>query len=381
MKKLLIFVLLIFILSCVQQTASRTPLVPAATPGEAAMGGWQKIWEDTLFQAKKEGKVVIYSGLPTQVNQNLRASFQEKTGLAVEIVTGSGRGPLQLKVAMERRAGLHLVDLLLSGSPSIYETLMPISALEPFEQQLFLPEVIEPEAWYGSHFPWFNPERSLAYLTLAPSISVIINTNLASAEEIKTYKDFLKPGWKKRILLNDPTIPGGGNVWFSVYGREEFLGLDFMKALAAQEPLLLRDVRQQAEWLAQGKYPVSLAADWSRFVPFVEAGAPIAYVETQELDYLTAGASFIILLRNAPHPSASKLFLNWIFSKEGSLIVQRTYERQSVRLDTGKEGLDRTKAFRVERKKYFNAATEEFDKLRDSLYNAKAKDIFSLLLR
>lgn len=357
--------------------ATAPPIIRKEVVGQS----WEVEWDFVQKEAKKEGKVTVRSELPQEVNRALMAAFKERAGVLAEVEPGARGGMTSLKILSEQKASLYLVDFVLGSVIANFPILQPAKAIEPFDKLLFLPEVIEPKAWYDSKFPWFDEERTTAYLTLAPTTPLIVNTSLVRPGEIKSYRDLLHSQWKKKILFNDPTFPGQGNSWFSVYAREENLGLGFMESLAKQEPLLLRDVRIQAEWVSRGKYPVSLAVGWILFGEFYAAGAPVALVETAEPDYLSGSTSFLFMMKNAPHPAAARLFLNWLLSREGMLVVQKSYERQSSRADTGTEGLGRTLAFRTEGEKYYNSSSEKHEKEKSAVYDPKVREIFGPLLR
>lgn len=241
--------------------------------------------------------------------------------------------------------------------------------------------MIDSKAWYEGRLPWFDKEHTSAYLTLAPSTPLVVNTSLVKPGEINSFRDLLKPQWKGKIVLGDPTFPGQGQQWFSVYAREELLGPDFMKALVKQEPVLIRDARLQAEWVSKGKYPVSLAVGFAIFRPFTGAGATVNFLKTEEPDYLSAAVSYLGLINDAPHAAAARLFLNWVLSKEGSLVIQKSYERQSPRADISAEGLSNTGAVRIEGARYYNAAVEEHENERRTVYDNKAKEIFRTLVK
>lgn len=383
MKKFALFLLPFLLLSCASEAPAPPvpPPFPAAPVQKAAKESWQGNWENTLAQAKKEGKVVLRSELPQEINRALADTFQAKTGIHAEIEPGARGGVMYQKIFAERRSGIYLVDLVIGSGITLFTVAKPAEVLEPFEKYLFLPDVIDLKVWYDARLPWFDKDRTIAYLTLAPSTPLTVNTNFLKPEEIKSYRDLLKPDYKQKILFLDPTMPGQGNQWFGVYAREDLLGLEFMKTFAKQEPTLFRDIRVQSEWLSLGKSPISLGVGWAIFAPFLDAGAPVASVQVKEPDYLTGAAGYLAMIKNAPHQAAAKLFLNWILSKEGAMVVQKNYERQSPRLDTGIEGLNRTKALRVEGQKYYNAASEDYEKEKAAIYEPKIKEIFGPLLR
>ncbi len=55
---------------------------------------------------------------------------------------------------------------------------------------------------------------------------------------------------------------------------------------------------------------------------------------------MLAGASGVIkLVKNAPHPNAAVIFLNWFLTKEPQEIFQRTNAMLSLRTDVGLAGI------------------------------------------
>src|SRR5262245_66617592 len=45
------------------------------------------------------------------------------------------------------------------------------------------------------------------------------------------------------------------------------------------------------------------------------------------------------MLANAPHPNASKVFLNWLLSRDGQMAFQKLTKENSLRVDIPKEGI------------------------------------------
>lgn len=382
-----IFLIGAILFGCAPKSA---PIEKSTTPESLSPEGqitgkqtWQLEWEKTLAEAKKEGKIVIRSTMPPEANGGLQAAFKAKTGISIEIETGGKGGAGAERTVSEQRTGLYLVDLIFDSGDQTEFGLKPAGAITPrLDKYIFMPEILDSKFWYENQFPWWDEERNAVYLTLSPSTPLAVNTSLVNPEEIKSYWDLLKPKWKGKIVFLDPTRPGQGQQWFSVYGRDELLGLDFMRSLAKQEPMVTIDKRLTAEWTAKGKYAISLATGWILFGPFREAGAPVSLITTQEADYLSAASAHLSLAKNAPHPAASRLFLNWILSREGGLALQKAYERQVPRVDTGTIGLEgRTDAIRVDGKKYFNAAKREHLYLKRDIYDPLSKEIFGPLLR
>jgi ABC-type glycerol-3-phosphate transport system substrate-binding protein len=69
-------------------------------------------------------------------------------------------------------------------------------------------------------------------------------------------------------------------------------------------------------------------------LPYLQAGIPLKPLPTpKEGIHATVGSGAISVPKNAPHPNASKVFINWILSKEGQEIFGKATGQGSRRLD------------------------------------------------
>ena len=88
---------------------------------------------------------------------------------------------------------------------------------------------------------------------------VAINTAFVKPDELKSWKDLLKPEYKGKIATYDPVKPGSGSQT-SAY-LYNTLGAEFVKGLYVdQNTAITGDYRQQSDWLARGVYPITIAA-------------------------------------------------------------------------------------------------------------------------
>ncbi len=113
-----------------------------------------------------------------------------------------------------------------------------------------------------------------------------------------------------------------------------------MKALAAQDPVILRDLRSTAEWVARGKYYIGWGPDKAAHVEFIRSGAHLSYPTLKEPRPTTSASANLMLFDKAPHPNAAKVFTNWIMSKEGATVFSHAYGMSSTRRDVSTEGID-----------------------------------------
>ncbi|HKZ51524.1 MAG TPA: extracellular solute-binding protein, partial [Dehalococcoidia bacterium] len=212
----------------------------------------------------------------------------------------------------------------------------PLGAIEPIEPALILPEVKDGKNWLGGKLEFADREHlSLVMLSYSQS-NVFVNTTMAKPEEFKSYKDLLDPKWKGKILLHDPRITGPGNAVFTFFYQHKELGPDYIRNLAKQNLMVLRDTGQELEWLGQGKYPICIACSTETAATMVKQGVPIATINPAQLKeggYLSAGAGAVAMLNKAPHPNAAKVYVNWLLTQETQTALARAAKYASRRLD------------------------------------------------
>lgn len=341
---------------------------------------WQIEWDKTLQAARKEARVVIYgsSPIPSINKAATQFEFSKKYGFVPEFIAGRG-AEISNRIFNERRAGLFIVDVLISGMNTFFGQLKPAGIADPLDPALILREVVDPNLWYGGKLRWGDAQH-LVYMPFAFSnANLAINTELVNPNDIKSYRDLLNPKWKGKILLNDPTIAGTSLKGFGVLGFK-ILDLDFFRNLAKQEPIIMKDERLLVDWLAKGKYYILLFPHLESMREYVQAGAPVAYITPAEGTYLSAGGANIVLVNKAPHLHAAKIFINWYLTKEGQTLVSRIHGSQSARVDIPTEGLTSVMIRQPNTKYFLDADTEEW-LARDQDFIKAARDIFGPLMR
>lgn len=385
---LISLIFIVFTLSCSPSVAPvsipEKPAVKSPGENEALSGGreelsesWQMKWDQLLVAAKKEGKVVFYCSAGQAVRDNVAREFQEATGIQVEITTG-GMPELAARIFAEHRAGLYLVDILTGGVTTSITRLKPGGVLQPMEPAFILPELTDPElikkTWWEGTLPWVDPESKLIFAMLAyPSPPVTINTNLVKPEEVSSWWDLLAPKFKDKIVMYDPTLAGPGGK-LVVVSAQMIVGMDFWEKFIKQNPAILRDHRLVIEWLASGKKSIAMGTRAGTVGEFMEAGAPIADVTPKEGTYVTSGVGSLHFIRNAPHPNAAKLFINWNLSREGLIAWSKGNAAPSSRLDIPQDWVPAgTK--RLPGVKYFQSDSEDAI-LSGDRYNEEARRIF-----
>ena len=342
---------------------------------------WEAEWQRTLEAGRKEGKITAYVGLLAPALNKQAPIFKEKFGIQIEVTPGRGPDLLQ-KHRSEKAAGLNLADVAINGSNTMLAT-KQLGVTEPLGNKLILPEVTNTKLWYTlDRLPWLDAAKHLFSMYAYPNRDITINTDLVKPGEIQSWQDLLKPQYKGKIVWSDPTIFGSGFNGFSTNIMNKATDENYYRKLVATQDIVLsRNLRLMAEWLARGKYAIAVSVEGGPIAEMLNAGAHIAYVTVKEGAYLSYAAGIVGIMANAPHPNASKVFVNWLLSREGQGFAQRATRYMSARNDIPTEGIVNPKSMRAPGEKYFVAANtmekwlmEEQDK-----YIQRAKEIFGPL--
>ena len=288
-------------------------------------------WDTLVDAAKKEGKVTVSIPASAELKRQIEEQFKKRYGVEVESFTARGSAGVR-RLADEFKAGVRHFDLHLGGSSSIVSGMLDEGILDPIEPWLALPEVKDPQQWWGGHL-WVDKAKRFIYMTQAYLPEIIwYNTDLVKPNEIRSYDDFLNPKWKGKIGYLDPRTPGAGDSTWSFMWRVK--GEEYLKKLVAQDLYLGRDQRLLAESLARGRVAVTIGLSYYTFLPFLKAGLPIKSLPTlKEGTYGTGGSGNLAIIKTPAHPNSTKVFVNWLLGREGQEVVSRALGQPTRRLD------------------------------------------------
>ena len=153
------------------------------------------------------------------------------------------------------------------------------------------------------------------------------NSRLVARDNVpKFHTDLLKPIWKGQVGVVQTAYE-----WFAVMlqGMGQEKGLAFMRELAKQQPQLRNGRTLLAQLVAAGEVNSALAAYSQNFENLKRDGAPTDWVP---LDPVYGNLNPMGLSAKAPHPSAGKLFIDFVLSKAGQETI-RAQRRVPDRVD------------------------------------------------
>ncbi len=318
-------------------------LLVAINPAIAADTSWDAEWARTVKAAEQEGQVVIY-----KISGDTEwLAFQQKYPKIKVVLVPGNAAQIQQRILAERRAGKYLADMVRLGGGTT-TVLFKAKALDPIAPTFILPEVKDTSKWLDGKHHYNDGENQYVFAYAAWPLHLLgYNTQLVDAQALRGYSDLLEPKWKGKMTIKDPREPGGGSPLLFLYHNPQ-LGPEYIKKLFTVGGLtFIRDLRQQLDWIASGKYPIALTPQATEVEAAKKKGLPVdmldAHAFAKDGVGLEAGGTMVALVNKAPHPNAAKVLINWFLSREGQITVQRTGPdepgQNSLREDIPKEHL------------------------------------------
>jgi iron(III) transport system substrate-binding protein len=307
-------------------------------------------------QGKPEDSVVVYSAADSDMVNAVVAAFEKKyAGIKVStVVAGTGEIIKRIEAEKERPLG----DVGWSFGPEAIGD----------KKGLFEP-YLSKEA--GGFFPGQVPaDRVWTPFTTMPYVIMYNKKLVSEAEKPKAWKDVLDAKWKGKVAYADATKSGSSYTllvtWLSIYGKNE-TGWKFVEDLLRQCKVLPKS-SMTYQGVANGEYPIGLTFEQAAF-DYLKGGAPIGLIYPSEGTAITLDGSAI--MKNAPHPNAARLFLDFTVSKEMQDLMVDRFGRRSVRKDVGSPAglpaLDQIKAITYDLEYAATNRTQLLKRFQDAL--------------
>ena len=267
---------------------------------------------DLVDAAKKEGsKVVVYGSLESDTMAAIAKAFQKKTGIEVEYWRGSATKVID-RALSEYRAGRPLFDAILTNS----------SPMQILEKDGIFAKYDSPSA---KEFPNSAIDPNLGPRYRNVIIGIIYNKSLINpADAPKSLEDLLKPQYKGKLVMSDPTQHTTTAQWlgslYKVMGKEK--AQKFIQGLAATKPILVESFLPAAKRVTTGETPIAITYIKYAYI-FGKEGAPLDYVR---LPIMLGDGHYIELSNKAPHPDAGKAFIDFFLGQESMNIMAKLGE-------------------------------------------------------
>ena len=276
----------------------------------------QELTNSQLVQgAEKEGKLVWWTTTNIDLSQRILDRFEKKYPFVKTELFRAGWGPLLNKSLAEALAGRHAWDVV-SGTGEMHLLLMERKLLAAYRSP-------ESKAYddrlKGRDGDW------IAYHINAYVLG--FNTRMVKNEEApRSYEALLDSKWKGgKISLDSDAYSilfGLSQAW----GRDK--AINYLKRLAAQNPVVKRGNDERVQLTAAGEYPLVIAYA-TTIERMAQKSAPLEWLP---LEPIVTQVNPIELAAHSSHPNAARLFIDFALSKEVQEMIRDAF-RQPARGD------------------------------------------------
>jgi ABC-type Fe3+ transport system substrate-binding protein len=259
--------------------------------------------------ARKEGRVTWYtSSVVDQLVRPAAEAFEKLYGIKVTYVRADGAQGA-LRVLNEGQAGQMQADAFDGfGAPALIKAGLVLK---------WQPDSIAhfPKQFYDANGYW----TATFQIVLTPGF----NSDLVPrGTEPKTLQDLLDPKLKGKIVWDSRASNSGASGFVGLILREmgEENGQKYLRELAKQEIAGLHSsARQVLDLVVAGEYAVALQIFNHHARISAKQGAPVAWIPMQPA---LGVMSVISVTKDAPHPNAGKLLVDFLASKEGQTVYR-----------------------------------------------------------
>ena len=256
--------------------------------------------EDLVAKAQKERELIVYGTALAAQFDKFSEPFRRRYPFIKTQYSRSTGEALTTKIFFEASAQQLSPDVVLINNYT-HRIFMKKNIITPY---------LPPTA--GNFPPGFIDKQGYWLGFYLVPYAITYNTMLVpKGAAPKSFDDLLNPKWKGQISLE----------------REEYLvtqshmqymgqakGIEYFKRLARQDPILVNGHSKQAVLLTAGEFPIIIYSDIARTEELKKKGAPIEWVRAEP--HITVLVSAAIT-REARHPAAARLFMNYLAADEG----------------------------------------------------------------
>jgi len=310
---------------------------PAAAQSPDQVRGWKAEMQRVVAAAEKEGELIFQSQPNQEARDFLLREWQKaypKIALQLNVI------PLPqwlARVRTERQADKYLWDVAVAGFNVAY----PMShegILDPVLDEMIDPEIKNPALWGGWDAAFADVAKKYVF-----SISNFIAGPWFDAQHVPPekvarlrIKTLLDPEYAGKIVWHDPAVPGSGSAPALMLRR--LLGNDDYKSfLLNQKIIFVAQQNQVVETMARGVAWIGIGPPVRPLMAqFTQAGVKTdirPFGNGPEVNMESIGGSTLFVFNKRPHPNATKVFVNWLLSKNIQYGFAKAIQQSSRRMD------------------------------------------------
>ena len=255
---------------------------------------------DLYDAAKKEGELTWYSGqLQAEPGEAIGHAFSEAyPGIKVNVVRSTSQVAYQ-RLSQDMQAGAAQCDFFSSTDYGHYLFLKregKLLSYRPHNMDDLIPQARNAD-----------PDDMFQMLNIGLYMLATNTQKVPAAEAPKSWKDLLDPKWKGQEAVGHPGYSGA--IGIMAVTMQKLYGWDFFTALEKNKPQIGRSADDPVTLLNAGERTIGLGVSLATTLLSMSRGNPLSVV------YPTDGTLAVncpsAIPKNAPHPSAAKLFMEF----------------------------------------------------------------------
>jgi iron(III) transport system substrate-binding protein len=292
----------------------------AAAPQGAAPAAVKPMSEAQLKPAaEKEGQVNWYTTFASNDVSDMVAAFNKAYPKIKINALRLSADQLPTRIITEQRGGEFNADVVSGDSPQV-DQLINAGAMQPYcppDQQPLPAGQTLPKGYCGNAY--------VVTTTIAYNPDALHRAGLTAPT---SFTDLTLPQWRGRFSVD----PGAVNFYVALVAQ---LGhdkaLELLKRLGANQPKLVSSHTLALTQVEAGE-PIATATAYG-YKSASEKRKNPGQLEFVNPRPLPTSFTPIDVVRNAPHPSAAELFVDWMVSRPGQQAIVDTTNHTSLRTD------------------------------------------------
>ncbi len=289
-----------------KEAAEREALLKQVTPFDQAL----------VAAALKEGSLTIYSVRDQQDLVVVSQEFQKKfPGIKVSFLTAKN-AELLAKISAEMKLPKSTWDIFDSSEISN-------------ASELGATQVYRSPQYTKENFFYVDPSEHLTF-TGATVPVVIYNTKMVKKSDIDAVKSWedvpkLAAKYPGKILLHHPSTAGqlsGVLAELKIVWKNDAKWNAFLSELKGLNARMFKSTGEIGRLVISEEGAIGIVGLLHDVIQGKERGAPIGFIPLSLIPITPTG---VTISKNAPHPNAAKLFVEFMLSPDGQEVFSRAY--------------------------------------------------------
>ncbi|KVD82949.1 iron ABC transporter substrate-binding protein [Burkholderia sp. ABCPW 14] len=304
--------------------------VAASTVGAQVPAGYPGNYQRVIDAAKQEGKLVVYSTTDTALVRPLIKDFESLYGVKIEY-NDMNSTELYNRYVSESAAKSTSADVLWNSAMDLQVKLVNDGLMASYDS---------PET---PHLPQWAQYQKQAYGTTYEPLAIVYNKRLIPGNDVpKTRADLIKllqsqpDKFKGKVTTYDIEKSGVG---FNYLTQDAHVNdkatWELVRAIGATGPKLQSSTGAMMERISSGENLIGYNIIGSYAYAKAKKDKSIGYVFPT--DYTLVVSRLVTISKQARHPNAAKLWVDYLLSKRGQTLIANQANLYSIRADVAGE--------------------------------------------